>query len=737
MATILTHVRSPHFEFEVRRALDGSNPAGLPWRVRVHQSWESLLLALDEERPAAVVFDLGAAGRSRLDDVVRALSRHPCTAFVLYDTDPARLRAQDVMELARAGVHAAVTAGIDDDPRHLRDVVGRAMLQGVDAVLLRELQDALGPDAIHLLALVFRHAREVERAGDLADRLGMSSRTLERRFDALRLGTPDRVVCWAQLHHAAQVLRATGGGPSKVLRGTRFSSPSAFRRALKRVVRLRIQDVRSASGAEALARRFARALPTAAEAAGSLGPVRPSPSETPAPPPETASERHFAELPGPGSRGALERIAIGILTLLLALPAPGVAVQDSVRVPVVVPSQLLLERSLELHLRPPPAGEPGEQGGGEPAPASDVSTPTLVQTLEAGTFRPQDFLRMELRPTPPGQTALPPRYVLPDTFRVRAPDGGPDLAFVPVAELRGAGLVLAPEPGLPFTGTVLVGLEAVGAPGLRARMGDRVRVDFVGGVDRTDPESFELDSIGPLRPVQVAVRSSREAGMDSVHLRLRLAVAGGTDHSSVEIALPLDRPRLVLLAHRSVLGFGLGRAVVSVRLPRDAPPGAWPVQLTLEGGRGSITPSVLVLEEGQVDSVFVRSAGLAGARILARSDPLAPGIAEVDYDVPLALLLVALFGGLLGGFLSGAWQRHPDDPRPGTARAAVGAAAGLVVVVAYTAGLNLLNLNLGDGTTEAVAFTLAVAGGTLGPGVVRLFGGNTGSTVLSSGSVRP
>ncbi len=726
MGTILTHVRSPHFEFEVRRALDGANAAGLPWRVRVHQSWDSLLLALEQERPAAVVFDLGHSGRTRLDDVVRAMVRHPCTAFVLYDTDPARLRAQDVLELARAGVHSAVTAGLDDDPRHLRDVLGRAVLRGVDELLLRQFEDTLGSEAIRLLALVFRHSREVERAGDLADRLGMSSRTLERRFDALGLGTPDRVVCWAQLHHAAQVLLATGGGPARVLRGTRFSSPSAFRRALKRVVRLQVRDVRSARDSEALARRFARALPTEANGSGARIPRAPGRNDAS---PGSGSAAPLREGRAPRLPAALERVAVGALALLLAAPGQLYAGQDSVRVPVTFPDRLVLDRSFGLQLNLPAPDVVEEREEQQDAAPGQAASGGTVQVLEAAALRPQEFLRMQLRPPPPGQTEIPPRYVLPDTFRVRAPGGGPDLAFVPVAELRGSGLVLGTEPGYPFTGTVLVGLEAADSPGVRARTGQRVRVEFVGGVDHTDPDSFELDSIGPLRQVNVSVRSSLAADVDSVPLRLRLMVAGGTAQSSMEISLPLHRPELIVASHRSVLGFGLGRAIVSVALPSGVPPGPWTVQMTLESGRGSVSPSVLVLEPGRVDSVLVRSAGLGGARIRARSDPLAPGTLDLDYDPPLALLVVALLGGLIGGFLSGARGAPAKEPRSAPARAFVAATAGLVVVVAYGAGLNLLNLNLGDGTTEAVAFTLAVAGGAVGSGVVRFFGGNSWSSL--------
>ena len=268
MTTVLTLLHPERVHAAVRSALRDTSFHG-PLRVGRMESWGELVVATEEGGVALVLFDPGHPGIGKGDRVARTVARHPATTFVLLCGDPQRLHPQEVLDLGRAGVRTAITAGIDDHPDRLRALVTRAIASGATERLLGEVELRLPPEQAELIRFIARHAPYAPRLQDFARRVNVSTRTLERRAGDAGLSSPARVLSWVHLYNACTALRSREGAWREASGPVGFSSGSSFRRALKRVVGLTKTEVRGLPDQGSLARVFARAL------AGPLPPVPP------------------------------------------------------------------------------------------------------------------------------------------------------------------------------------------------------------------------------------------------------------------------------------------------------------------------------------------------------------------------------------------------------------------------------------------------------------------------------
>jgi len=220
------------------------------------------------------------------------------------------------------------------------------------------------------------------------------------------------------------------------------------------------------------------------------------------------------------------------------------------------------------------------------------------------------------------------------------------------------------------------------------------------------PEQVELTHTGgPYEKVRISVGSFRRAA------RVRVASDAFGDSEPIELSLVRPSLQLGVSPHR-IPGYGLGVAQLSL-VARDA--SARKVgSLLVTYDRGELDGGGLVaLDAAGSATVEFRSSGLGTARIEVTHDQYEPASGLVEFDFPWLFLIASFAGGLAGGVIR--FWRTGDRRMHRFARALLrGALTGFVVSVAYTVGVNLVGISLGEGTTEAFVFTVAMIGALVG-----------------------
>jgi hypothetical protein len=254
----------------------------------------------------------------------------------------------------------------------------------------------------------------------------------------------------------------------------------------------------------------------------------------------------------------------------------------------------------------------------------------------------------------------------------------------------------------------------------------------------SNPVTFVLRSNAQkVQPAQIVVRSTNQVIGFTIQdpglierATLEVEILGLIGVSSTPVAdFALERPKLALsLDTQRLPGLGLGQAVLRVEAqglleaPASTPAGpvAAPLpRLRASAKRGRLSPSELPLDGAGRASASLRSIGLGDEVLLLEGLPFAATELTLYYHFPWLFLLAALLGGLAGGVAAvHLLLRHSLNLRD----LALGMITAVVAAVAYTSGINLLGVDLGSGTHEALIFTLAALTALVGlPGLNKLF----------------
>jgi AraC-like DNA-binding protein len=145
-----------------------------------------------------------------------------------------------------------VCAGRDEGPAALV----RCMREHLNGGPLEEMVGALAglvPAGVHRwLAPLLRSPAGAPTVPELARSAGCSPRTLRRTLQAAGLPTPEQLLAWRRLLHAARLLD-DGRSADSVARSLEFSSGSALRKSLKQVTGLRPRELAARGGLRLLA----------------------------------------------------------------------------------------------------------------------------------------------------------------------------------------------------------------------------------------------------------------------------------------------------------------------------------------------------------------------------------------------------------------------------------------------------------------------------------------------------
>ena len=221
------------------------------------------LSAAVRERATHVVAVLAEGRDARNEPVAPALTmlmaQYPDVPFLGY-CGVGVSHAEEVRELARAGVHELVFRDVDDRPTLLRAKLNRGNEVRAGANVVRRLSGQL-PELLHgIVAYCVGFPRESHEIERIALALGVHRKTLVNWCQRARTPPPSVLVTWVRLLLAVEMLQVPGHTVERVARGLGFASGSGFRNLCRRYCGRRPAELRCPAGREAAYRAFAKSL---------------------------------------------------------------------------------------------------------------------------------------------------------------------------------------------------------------------------------------------------------------------------------------------------------------------------------------------------------------------------------------------------------------------------------------------------------------------------------------------
>jgi AraC-like DNA-binding protein len=255
MADVLLLADSPAALDAVRRAVRAAGAAGVAHALRPVRSWAELCALAGAVRVGVAFVNPYHGGTFATAEIRRLRERHPSLELVAYADFTAR-PAADPFALALLGVRGVVPRGAPDEAALLAGCLDRAPGWTVLEPVIERLRELL-PASVHgWLEPVLRSPLEPRTVPELARRAGCSPRTLRRTLCAAGLPSPEQLLAWRRLLHAARLLEDPARSAESVARTLELSSGAALRKTLRTMAGLRPRDLAARGGVRVVAARF-------------------------------------------------------------------------------------------------------------------------------------------------------------------------------------------------------------------------------------------------------------------------------------------------------------------------------------------------------------------------------------------------------------------------------------------------------------------------------------------------
>lgn len=299
---------------------------------------------------------------------------------------------------------------------------------------------------------------------------------------------------------------------------------------------------------------------------------------------------------------------------------------------------------------------------------------------------------------------LPYHFVMPDSRPGAAPGAILQLGLMVIVD--GGGMHFNPALGK-FVGRLLVGVTDSLNQRHSLRLPQPVAILLAGEPTEKEPASFTLTATN-IDAVQ-AIELRERAPDDSLVLR----IIPTFDPEGVEVTIPVKKEAVIVDPETlHVAGFGLGVAHLSVTLPAGIRSDG-PVQFTSD--LGDLEPRSAPSGTGALN-VRLRSVGVGRTVVRAKLQPFRTGRALVVFDWPTWFIGAALLGGAMGAMAESLLRKRRRNQPSWVKPAISGMIIGLVLAVAYAAGMHLFPIEVvaGASVNEAAIFVIAAVGGAFG-----------------------
>jgi AraC-like DNA-binding protein len=227
---------------------DALTAAATHHRVAWADDWRELTKVVRREPVAVAVADLHAErGKDGALRIYRFSERYPRTPILVWGD----LGGRDLFRLGKAGATDVIVGRDSVNRRLLADLLGDATEDRLALALDERLSARVGSEARRLVQIAAAGIPDGMQVPELADGLGVSVSTLERRCQDWGLTTPGRILLWLRIIYGLDWLLEPGRSVESVAGQLGYSSGAAFRRAIKVTVGGRPTPLRNPDGVAA------------------------------------------------------------------------------------------------------------------------------------------------------------------------------------------------------------------------------------------------------------------------------------------------------------------------------------------------------------------------------------------------------------------------------------------------------------------------------------------------------
>jgi AraC-like DNA-binding protein len=248
--------------------------AGSAHAVHAALSWAHAETIIKRQPVDVLVVDpqFESASAPRTDRIRAVRTRYGALPMIVYSTLTAQTM-RSLVELGTEGVGQIILYGLDDDPRHLRQVLELQPGILLAEQLLASLRPALNHTPAPVSAAMERAIRTpavFHNVGDLTTAAGVPRRSLYRHLERAGLASPREMLAGARVLRAYALLRNPGYSLEVAARQLRFSDVDALCESMKSLAGITPGKARSRVAPEEFVRRVATRLLTTGGEATSL-----------------------------------------------------------------------------------------------------------------------------------------------------------------------------------------------------------------------------------------------------------------------------------------------------------------------------------------------------------------------------------------------------------------------------------------------------------------------------------
>jgi AraC-like DNA-binding protein len=232
--------------------------------VAMVTDWSGLRTAVEGSGPSTVVIVDPYGGSESSEPVaeLREFLKSFPSVVVFAALVTSAHSNEHIRQLESWGVAEIISIGHDDTPEALR-----SRFRQTEGLALRLLMDGIVPGELPGRGRAILHAAiEIVSAGgltdDLADALGLSTRTLQRWMRRSALPPTRTLLAWMRVLLAASLLDDPGRSTEAAARASGYSSGSSLRRITQSFLGIHPAELRRVGAFAYASRRFADALET-------------------------------------------------------------------------------------------------------------------------------------------------------------------------------------------------------------------------------------------------------------------------------------------------------------------------------------------------------------------------------------------------------------------------------------------------------------------------------------------
>jgi AraC-like DNA-binding protein len=249
----ITTVLTPDERLRVDAAGDGI------YRAWHRDTMNDALRDLRDNRAAAVIVSIDRCDANDLPRVALVVREFPRVPAVALLSNLSPQTAQTVLVLGRCGVRTLVDVREPRGWQQLRSVLLHDQATEIHRVALARVAEDLAdaPDGCHrFFRALFEEGSETRTIHELSNTLGVVPSTLMSRFVRARLPAPKHYLSMARLVCAARLFENPGLSVTLVANELDYSSPQAFGRHLRSILRLTAMQFRERYDGEGMLQHF-------------------------------------------------------------------------------------------------------------------------------------------------------------------------------------------------------------------------------------------------------------------------------------------------------------------------------------------------------------------------------------------------------------------------------------------------------------------------------------------------